>query len=51
MQTVGKTDWWRTPQEARFSGPILGMEVPQALVLGDKAWSVGVELGGEWVEE
>lgn len=51
LQTVSKTDWWRTPQAHRFSAPILGMEVPKELVLGDKTWSVGVELSGEWVEQ
>lgn len=48
LQTVPKTDWWRTPQEARFSGPVLGKHVPAELASSSEGWTVGVELSGDW---
>ncbi|KAL7411394.1 hypothetical protein BDY24DRAFT_396644 [Mrakia frigida] len=48
--TNATSDWWRTPTEHRYSGPVLGKEV-SSTVLEQAEWSVGVSLRGDWKDE
>lgn len=46
-QTNAKTDWWRTGQAWRSTGPLLGL----VLEKGKPEWTAEVEMGGDWKDE
>ncbi|EIM83721.1 uncharacterized protein STEHIDRAFT_123344 [Stereum hirsutum FP-91666 SS1] len=47
IQTNAKTDWWRTGQAWRSTGPLLGL----VLEKGKPEWTAEVEMGGDWKDE